>query len=438
MKLKSLLGATSSWLDVTPSVQVFPRDLEPATEKSWQRDITRASKKLSKENGHVPRETCVVRIPEAAGDGYFRLVLCSSSGSDGKKRKTLVSSPVFRVASTSTDSSCIRGASLTTLPLEMGVKAASFVASNTVARYTGPVVGVVGAVADKVKPGFVAEKIGGRVAKHLIQHNTAAHVPVRGGQFYGFDSAQDAAAANHGGMGGPMGLQLAGMVVGSEEGPSPPFPIKFSGKIGVGTGRSRQELGMPTANLTGVSEDIKTNLLGVYFGWASLLPGQGVDTSIVAENCWYEALVMATCDNKYASVLPEKEIKVYMAHEFADGNANFKDAKMKVILMGFIRPEVKSASGTTASVQDRLEMASQDVMVAMASLGRENWGPDVTVERLRKVKSERSLGERVADARGKVERAVTEKVPLHVAGIRTGDGELRDRIFGAGGYWVAR
>ncbi|KAK4211178.1 hypothetical protein QBC37DRAFT_290832 [Rhypophila decipiens] len=434
LKLKSLVGATSSWMDVTPSTQVKVSDLEPETSRAWERDISKASRKLSREMGpkaHVPRQTHVVRIPEAAEDGYFRLVLCVGGLASGSKRKTLCQSPVFRVASTSSDSSVLKGASLSTMPIEMGVKVASFMASNVVQRYAAPVV----AVADRVRPGMIKEEVGKRAFKTVGKQVRNMNGPgsERDGTFYGFDTAGPGGDVMGMGTMGTMGM--GGMVVGGEEGPEQPFPIKFQGRVGTGTGRGRMELGMPTTNLVDVPGDIKVNLRGVYFGWACVLPGRGVDPAIIAENCWYEAVIMAT-KSAYASVIAETDIKVYLAHEFGDG-VRFTDAKMKVIVMGFIRPEVQPAQGTVASVQDRLEMASQDVMVTMASLGRENWGPDMTLDRLKTAKSSRSLGDKFNDARTKVQRTV-EKVPVHGVGIRTFGGEERDRIHGTGGYWVAR
>ncbi|KAK3898966.1 hypothetical protein C8A05DRAFT_18526, partial [Staphylotrichum tortipilum] len=114
MKIKALFNATDSWLHVTPATQVLAHQLEPGTERAWKRDIDKAAKRLFKEKGpkkaHVPRETHVVRIPEALEDGYFRLILCTGKGTpystteSTSKCKTLCTSPIFRVASASTDS----------------------------------------------------------------------------------------------------------------------------------------------------------------------------------------------------------------------------------------------------------------------------------------------------------------------------------------------
>ncbi|KAK0710853.1 hypothetical protein B0H67DRAFT_491087, partial [Lasiosphaeris hirsuta] len=121
MKLKTLVGATSDWVDVTPAAHARVEEVAPDTERAWQRDIAKAAKRSVKDKGgakaHIPRETHVVRIPAVSADGYFRLALCSGgvggdasdSAPDGNsgnspRRKVLCSSPIFRVASTSSDS----------------------------------------------------------------------------------------------------------------------------------------------------------------------------------------------------------------------------------------------------------------------------------------------------------------------------------------------
>ncbi|KAK4114399.1 hypothetical protein N656DRAFT_828141 [Canariomyces notabilis] len=181
MKVKAFFNATSGWLDVTPSTQLQTQHLKPDTARAWQRDITKAAKALIRENGeakaHVARETHVLRIPKDAEDGYFRLILCTggpsaaAAGQDANnssfKRKVLCSSPIFRVASVSTDSSKFRGASLTTLPLEVGVFVASKVATTAVETYTAPVRQPVQAVVDRARPGFVGAAIGGLVLDKL-------------------------------------------------------------------------------------------------------------------------------------------------------------------------------------------------------------------------------------------------------------------------------
>lgn len=112
------LVARGAWIDVTPVARLSPNQLPKDQERSWQRDISSFLKK-AQDLKHVceqtPRETNLIRIPYAAEDGYFRVVVCSG-------RKVLCPSPTFRYASTSMDPGLLRGASLLSLPLELGLK----------------------------------------------------------------------------------------------------------------------------------------------------------------------------------------------------------------------------------------------------------------------------------------------------------------------------
>ncbi|KAK3681650.1 hypothetical protein B0T22DRAFT_360356, partial [Podospora appendiculata] len=413
MKLKAVLGATATWLEVTPSRQIaHTAELDSAVERGWARDIERV---LKRDARLVARETHVVRIPEASADGYFRVVLCSGGGA-GKGRKVLCPSPVFRVASTSADASVFRGASLATMPLEVGVKVASVFASTVVNRYAGPVVGVVQDRVQRVKPGFVATEAGRRGLGRLGSG---------GGRLAG---GMDGYEEGEGGFGdGGRGLE----VVGADEGPAKPFPVKFQGRVVKGTGRGAAELGLPTANLVNVAEDVKQSLGGVYFGWSCVLPQRGFEHISAA---WHEAII-SVGPSPYAkpAVVPETAVTVHLFHDF--GLETFFDARVKVIIMGFLRPG--QPPGAMVSQQERLDTVSRDVIVAYSSLSRENWGPEVTVSRLKTSKSARSLAERYGGARDRMQQQV-ESFPVHLVGIRTASGEVRDQVHGNGGYWVTR
>ncbi|KAL2156901.1 hypothetical protein VTH06DRAFT_2557 [Thermothelomyces fergusii] len=278
MKIKAFFNATDSWLHVTPSTQVGPQQVPAETERAWQRDIGKAAKKLLKDKGpkkaHVPRETHVIRVPESSDDGYFRILLCTGRGrpedateSTAGKCKTLCVSPIFRVASTSTDSSVFRGASLSTLPLEMGVYVASMIAASTVSNYTAPVLEPVQAIIDRVRPGTVTETVAGLVYDEVSEQaaeRAAEKDAERDQAFFAAHQAHVARAL----QADPYAIQP----IGPDTGPEPPFPLQFEGKVVAGTGRSQAELGIPTANLSGVPDEIRYRLRGNYFGWAQLLP----------------------------------------------------------------------------------------------------------------------------------------------------------------------
>lgn len=123
------IGTRTAWIDVTPVSEVCLDEVPVSDERAWQRDMTKfltKAKAIKSLRNHVPRETLVIPIPLSCEDGYFRVVLC-----DG--RKMLCPSPIFRCASTSCDPSILRGASLRTLPLELGIKAGATIAHRAAA-----------------------------------------------------------------------------------------------------------------------------------------------------------------------------------------------------------------------------------------------------------------------------------------------------------------
>jgi hypothetical protein len=483
MKIKAFFNATDEWLHVTPSTQTEAHQVAPDTERAWQRDIGKAAKKLLKDKGpkkaHVARETHVIRVPEASDDGYFRLILCTGKGTPfgttetSFKCKTLCTSPIFRVASTSTDSSVFRGASLTTLPLEMGVFVGSMVASVTVDRYIAPVRDPVEALADKVRPGLVTETVGGLVHDELSERSAEQNLER--------DQAWFAAHQSH----VTRSLEADSNSIhpiGPDSGPEAPFPVKFQGKVVRGTGRSQAELGMPTANLSGVADEVQYRLHGTYFGWACVQPkrekeqnkskqskGQTLSPDLPSPTgtfnpasptfdpppspaCtepepqpeWHEAIItIAPSPSATPSVTPKPLVAIHLLNQSPD--TSLLGATLKVIALGLLRPP-RPALSPPPTLKEGLDAASRDVCLTLVSLAREHWIPGsaaVAVE-LKKRKSDRGLGARIGDVRDKI---VTRVVPagvtavagnLHRVGVRSGVGEERDRWRGEGGYWVRR
>jgi hypothetical protein len=483
MKIKAFFNATDEWLHVTPSTQTEAHQVAPDTERAWQRDIGKAAKKLLKEKGpkkaHVARETHVIRVPEASDDGYFRLILCTGKGTPfgttetSSKCKTLCTSPIFRVASTSTDSSVFRGASLTTLPLEMGVFVGSMVASVTVDRYIAPVRDPVETLVDKVRPGLVTETVGGLVHDELSERSAEQNLER--------DQAWFAAHQSH----VTRSLEADSNSIhpiGPDSGPEAPFPVKFQGKVIRGTGRSQAELGIPTANLSGVADEVQYRLHGTYFGWACVQakkekeqnkskqskaqtlspnlpfrsgtfgpasptfdpPPSPAGTEPEPQPEWYEAIItIAPSPSATPSVTPKPLVAIHLLNQSPD--TSLLGDTLKVITLGLLRPPPPALS-PPPTLKERLDAASRDVCLTLVSLAREHWMPGsaaVAVE-LKKRKSDRGLGARIGDVKDKI---VTRVVPagvtavagnLHRVGVRSGVGEERDRWRGEGGYWVRR
>ncbi|KAI8170266.1 hypothetical protein K4K49_004948 [Colletotrichum sp. SAR 10_70] len=385
MNLKSLVGANDSWLDVTPSSQASPTDMAEGDERGCQRDIKKFLKKAPKNlSKHMPRETHVIRIPAAADDGYFRLVLCTGGGDGGSsKRKVLCPSPVFRIASTSTDASVVRGASFASMPLELGIKAGSIVANTVVNRYVGPAAAVVQSRTKKLQTAKFVTKHATHIAygksaieksgiKTTVTEYEAQYATTRGG---GYAPWQD----------GESGFDEAPPeVIGPDSGPMDPFPIKFDGRIVRGTGRGGMELGIPTANLSGIPEDVKMRMRGVYFGWARVVPRSGLEH---ISTDWHESIITVG-PAPYATprVAAENVATVHIIHEF--GGALFLETKLKVLVMGQLRLSTPPVGSDAA-----LQAYGTDVLLAVASLSRDNWGPIETRERMRTMRSEMSLAD---------------------------------------------
>ncbi|KAJ2899023.1 Riboflavin kinase [Zalerion maritima] len=428
MNVAAAIGSSSmvSWIDVTPNQVANVKDVPVLEERGWQRDLDRFKKKASRSlRKHVPRETHVVRISAAAQDGYFRLVL-SKGDQNGGAGKVLCSSPVFRLASTSRDASILRGASLLSLPVEIGVKAASIYANNTVGRAIAPATAIAGATSQKVVgkaakkiiPNEKARKVAGMVYDATGVENRAKEYEERYHTYR--DGRYDPL---HGGEG------LA--VVGSDDGPEPPFPAKFDGTVVQGTGKGTARLGLPTANLSGVRDDVKMRMKGVFFGWACVVPKKGLND---VSHGWHEAIInIGPIANSAPSVVAKPGATVHLIHDFED--AKFHDAKLKVVALGFLHRQPTQDELMDLDMQ--LVTMAQDIEIAMASLARERWGPEEALGAIKKMKKERGIGDRYMDTRGRVQ-TVFDKVPLHAAGVRTSSAHLRDRIHGAGGIWIPR
>ncbi|OBS17702.1 hypothetical protein FPOA_09435 [Fusarium poae] len=411
MSLKALMGTTGTWLNVTPATRASVEHLPEADERGIQRDFKRFVKKASgKLKNHIPRETHIVRIPAAATDGYFRLVVCA--GEDNKK--ILCGSPVFRIASTSTDVSTVRGSSLSTMPLEMGIKVATTIGSQVAKKYTGVAGVVVEQGAKRLTPSNAAIKKVAHTAYHKTGLGNAVSETWRNGKAGRYDPL-----VTGGGLDGPL------QIIGNDEGPEAPFPYKFAGKVVRGTGISTREYGIPTANLSEVGDDVKMRMGGVFAAWARIIPNTPIEDF---DDDWHEAIVtIAPLRNAPPGVVQRNKVCLHILHDFED--TLFFDMRIKVMLMGYLH--------AATSDQDIVEEHSRDVMTTTASLGREAWGAEVNLSATRAAKSDRGFKERLGDAAGAVQGGL-DRVPSHWVGVRSEGAEMRDQVYGNGGLWVVR
>lgn len=415
MTLKAMVGGKGDWIDVTPANRAEIQDVPEMDERGIQRDLKRFKKKASgKQKAHVPRETHVVRIPAHAEDGYFRLVLCA--GENGKKM--LCGCPVFRVASTSTDISVVRGAGIRTMPLEVGVKVGTTVAQQFAKRYTGPATAVVQSRAGKAMGNQVVKRtmnVGSKVVGtgRFVAKQTGVEDHVVEGWKRGKDGRYAAVVHDR------------SLDDGDEESQEPEaqFPVSLEGKVVRGTGRMWSELGIPTANLSGVRDEIKMRWRGVYAAWASVVTQRKDDE---LSHDWHEAIVtVGPLRHSPPEVVAKNRVTVHILHDFDE--ATFFDHRVRVVLMGYLHPSPEKD-------EDPDELARQhdeDTMTVMASLARDGWSIEDALRR------DRTLAERLDGVTGMVQNTV-DRIPLHWVGARTEGSNMRDKVYGTGGLWIPR
>ncbi|KAI0129059.1 hypothetical protein BJ170DRAFT_623845 [Xylariales sp. AK1849] len=425
MNASALLGTSSNWVDVTPASGVLSSDMPDSDERAWQRDMGKFLKKASKDRHlfkHVARETCIIRIPAVASDGYLRIVMCTGEG----RKKVLCPSPIFRIASTSSDVSSFRGASLSTMPLEAGLKVASIIATTAVNRYIGPakvlVDNRVQTYINKYKPNFITGP--GEQIAHVKSGLQSKYQTLE----QNYDGTRDV-------LYNPLHLpdvfDSPPEVVGSDSGPEPPFPIRFNGSVARGTGQSQAQFGFPTANLSGVACDLLIRLNGIYIGWACVQPRKGLEN---VSSDWHEAMITIG-PSPYTSprIVTKNTAFVHIIHDFCD--ATFFNMKLNVIIMAYLRPMQKLEGSRPHAIVPAEVTEGADI--ALASLSRENWGPHLAIQKMETEANSRTVSERYVEARLQIQRCV-DGIPMHLAGVRTAGAEITDRVHGRGGLYIRR
>ncbi|KAE8232700.1 hypothetical protein CF326_g2266 [Tilletia indica] len=185
-------------------------------------------------------------------------------------------------------------------------------------------------------------------------------------------------------------------VCGPDEGPESPYPLYLEGTIQRGFGRGGKELGCPTANLpSNVFLDAQTgqtraglDSTGVYFGYAKVYPPSYVpvqkpasSAAAVAEgdkdvNASELPPAPSELDEAGSMVLPQvmsvgynpfygnstKTAEVHIMHPFSH---DFYGNYMKVVILGYIRPELNYVS-KEALIED----IETDKRVGLSSLER--------------------------------------------------------------------
>ncbi|KAB8249667.1 hypothetical protein BDV35DRAFT_132627 [Aspergillus flavus] len=473
MKAKALFRLTDDWLDVTPSFALRANQVSPGDERAWQRDITKFRKKApSKLLNHKLRETIVARIPAEAGDGYFQLNLCQSA-----KKKVLCSSPVFRVLSTSLDPSSLRGASLSTMPLEVGAMVLSTYAQTAVQAIINPVTSTVSNKLTPYKPGTVTQTAAETAYSLSGMEDRVARIRNHRGNNDSNPTDETESRARQ-----TQEYQQAGAL---ENGPQSPFPMDFKARTQPQTQGQFSESSRYT--LTKVPDTVLDKLRGRYLAWARydldrrpsntppksptqfpsspytpynpqhayITPSNSQGSQIQAQSQsqkspWFPTILSISPLN------PSYQNRVNLTSamqkttllRFLDEIHVPASSRVQIRVMCFLRPDIPLPSPSGMTEKDLLvarERAAEaemladacDVDCAQGILEHPAWGPEVLGA------SERQGGwmdrtrEGMENVRTRAEKIV-ESVPLHWIGVRSATAEMRDRQVEINGFYIVR
>ncbi|RMY65950.1 hypothetical protein D0862_15236 [Hortaea werneckii] len=462
LKVGATLGTRSAWIDVTPAADLSAEFLPPDDERAWQRDIHKFTRKAaSSKNKNIrnqtPYETDVVRIPHVAEEGYFRIVLCVG-------RKVLCPSPMFRYVSASTDPSVLRGASLKTLPLEVGVRVGAIVANEAAnGAAHGALQPVTNAYQNQVQP--LVEKVNPagatqEAALYAYEESGAAErVAVAAGEvderYEAQQEAQERALTGD-------DASSAAQPLGSNEGPSPPYPLLLSGKVIQRTGKSSRFLQFPTADLAGVPSDQLRRLEGVYLGWTQISKTQNSTLPPEVLEQWHPSIItVAPALDQRTKALTPKNISVHIITTSSAAGSltnpqlptfppqtTFFNTSLTLLILTYLRPTaplLPLPSLTDPEIQHRKSQHAADVAQTLATLAAErtgsaNWHARGVLEKMRRERGERSWTEKVADVSLAGKNVVGRRTGPVVRGLgvkREGDGVWEEAV-GRGGVRVAR
>ena len=437
----SFMGTKSAWIDVTPSISATVDQLKASDERAWQRDIKAflriAPKKIS---DHSVRETDILRIPCEVDDGYLRIVMCSGD----KGKKILCPSPMFRLASTSTSPSSLRGTSLRTLPLEAAMKVGQYAGQKATSVVVGPYTNTAkSAFTDQLgsvyQPSWAMGTAASTAASIAYNESGISNRLNDMNQQYVSSHSDaylpNAAKAEHD---SPFARPL---FLGHDTGPEPPYPVQFHGIVSLNANSEADTHISPvpiaTATLRSLSDsDILLRHSGVYFGYVSVTLPAKSKASLDLDEDWHEAIVTFTPHTDMrARIVQNNVVQVHIIEEI--DSTMLDNIKMNVMLTGSLRPAPQRALQQQAESELEKQLWYNDIATAQASLSRPAWQADAILARVSSEKSTRSLTERYVDVRQDVQGKL-DKVPSHKLGIRTDGMSRRDRLVGKGGICIKR
>jgi len=135
------------------------------------------------------------------------------------------------------------------------------------------------------------------------------------------------------------------------------FPLYASAKVVYGFGRGSKQMGVPTANLNPeeLVKEIRDLPKGVYFGWVQVR-GEGLDAGI-------HKMVMNIGNRPTFADGDSITVEVHILHDY---EFDFYGKDAAIVVLGFIRPEMKFGS-----LDALVERIGEDIKTARSSLEEE-------------------------------------------------------------------
>lgn len=432
MRTKALFRLNDSWLDVTPGMPVRADQVNPDDERAWQRDIKKFRKKAPQRprDTHQLRETVVVRIPAEAGDGYFQLVLCQ-----GPKKKVLGNSPVFRVLSTSASPHSIRGASLSTMPLEVGAMVVGLYAKTAARTAAAPASAAFATRVDRYRPTWVKQTA-------VQKAYTASGVETRVAGLFN-SSAGPGQGVTVDQSVSPIACQLP-----VEDSPQAPFPLTFKARGQVDNfAPFNSPTDTPKLTLTNPPDWVVEQLRGYFFGWARFDATTEKDPSL---GSWSPMiLAVRTLDPLQASRVNISQISKHIVTLRLLDEVPLQTSKVQIRVLGFLRVDVPPPRGSTSQeLADAQAAAGEAAILADAydadvvqnTLAYPGWSPEtpsaLEIQKQQSSWVDRSM-EGYANMRAKGQKWV-DQVPLHKLGVRSETDAWRERQVAVNGFWIVR
>lgn len=141
-------------------------------------------------------------------------------------------------------------------------------------------------------------------------------------------------------------------------------PIRLAAEVVTGFGRGSKQLGVPTANLCPRELELELRDLpeGVYFGWARL---QACPGAPAADSQVHKMVMNIGKRPTFGDTEPSASVEVHVMHQYAE---DFYGKPMRVVALGYLRPEVKFSG-----VQELLDRIRKDIGVARSQLDNSMW-----------------------------------------------------------------